>query len=301
MRSGSVSSAASYRPEDRRPDVLLARLASAALLAPLVLLFVWWGGWPFVALVAAVAVWSTLEYARLLEQAGRRPAWPVGLIGAACLAAAPAVPGTHLGALAMAVALLGPGVYLLAEAAPVGPGAVQDWALTTLGSLLVGWPLAQAVALRQPPEPTTLLGLGAIAGQPVTHGLLLALVVLTCTWASDSAAYGAGRLWGRRPFFAAISPRKTLEGAAAGLVAPTLVALAWAPPLGWPLPFAIVLGASAGVAALAGDLLESALKRSVGAKDAGWLIPGHGGLLDRVDGLLLVLVAVALLTGEVWP
>ncbi|HEY3081042.1 MAG TPA: phosphatidate cytidylyltransferase [Chloroflexota bacterium] len=281
--------------------MLLARLASAALLAPPVLLAVWSGRWPFVALVALVAVWCTLEYSRLLEQAGRRPAWPVGLIGAACLAAAPAVPGTHLGALALAVALLGPGVYLLAEAAPVGPGALQDWSLTTLGSLLIGWPLAQGVMLRQSAEPAALLGLDAIAGQPVTRGLLLALVALTCTWASDSAAYAAGRLWGRRPFFATISPRKTLEGVAAALVAPTVVAAAWAPGLGWPLSFALVLGASAGAAAVAGDLLESALKRSVGAKDAGRLIPGHGGLLDRVDGLLMVLVAVALLTGEVWP
>src|SRR5262245_30759616 len=111
MLSGPASSAASCRSEDRRPDVLLARLASAALLAPLVLVAVWWGGWPFVAMVVLVAVWCTLEYARLLEGAGRRPAWPAGLIGAACLAAAPAVPDTHLGALALAVVLLGPGVY----------------------------------------------------------------------------------------------------------------------------------------------------------------------------------------------
>jgi phosphatidate cytidylyltransferase len=281
--------------------VLLARLASAALLAPLVLLLVWLGGWPFVALVALVAVWCTLEYARLLEHAGRRPTWPVGLIGAACLAAAPAVPGTHLGALAIAVAVLGPGFYLLAEAAPVGPGTLQDWALTTLGSFLVGWPLAQAVTLRLAPEPRALLGLAEIGGQPVTRGLLLALVALTCTWASDSAAYAFGRLWGRNRFFAAISPRKTTEGALAGVLAPTLVAVLWASPLGWPLVFAVVVGAASGVAAVAGDLLESALKRAAGAKDAGWLIPGHGGLLDRVDGLLLVLVAVALLNGEVWP
>src|SRR5207237_1382359 len=138
-------------------------------------------------------------------------------------------------------------------------------------------------------------------GQSWERGALLVVAALTCTWASDTAAYVVGRLAGRRPFFARVSPKKTLEGAAAGLAGPALVATAWSGPLGWPLPFALVLGLSAGVAATCGDLLESMLKRAVGAKDAGALIPGHGGLLDRVDGLLLVLVAIALLTGQAWP
>lgn len=274
--------------------MLTARVASSVVLIPLVLAVNWQGGVLFAAVVAVAAAWGTVEYCRLLERAGHNPAWPLAATGAACLGLAPAVPGAPLGALALAVAVLGPGIYYLAEGAPLAR-SLDDWALTTLSALLIGWTLAQAVALRGATDP------GLLLGQPVEAGLLLVLVALTCTWASDTAAYLAGRAWGRRPFFAAVSPRKTREGAAAGVLAPLPVALIWASPLGWPLAFAAVVGLAAGVAAIAGDLLESAFKRAVGAKDSGTVIPGHGGLLDRIDGLLLVLVTVALLTGRAWP
>lgn len=295
MASASASSAASSRSDSRLDDVLLARIGSAFVLVPVVLLAVWAGGWPFVAGIALVAVWCTLEYARLLERAGYRTAWPVGLLASAAIATAPAVPAaTHLGALALALAIFGPGLYFLVAGVPVDRTPV-DWALTTLGSLVLGWPLAQGVAMREPQIDVLVLE------WPAGPGLMLGLVALTCTWGSDTAAYVVGRLLGRRPFFASISPSKTAEGAIAGVLAPVGVALAWSGALGWPFVFAAVLGAVAGCAAIAGDLLESALKRAVGAKDAGSLIPGHGGLLDRVDSLLLVLVAVALMTGRAWP
>jgi phosphatidate cytidylyltransferase len=274
--------------------MLVARVASAALLAPLVLLVTWRGGALFVVLAAAAAALGAFELARLLEKGGSRPAWPIAMAGAASLAAAPAVPGAHLGALAMGLLILGPGLWLLGEGAPV-QRAIYDWSQTTFAGMVVGWPLGQAVALRWT------FGEASWWGIEVERGVLLALVALTCAWASDTGAYAVGRLVGRRPFFPLISPRKSLEGAIAGVVVPCLVGLAWAPPLGWPAVFAMVVGAAAGVATICGDLLESMLKRSVGAKDSGSLIPGHGGLLDRIDGLLLALVAVALLTGEVWP
>lgn len=274
--------------------MLVARIVSSALLAPLVLLAVWQGGALFVVLVAAVAALGAFELARLLEKGGARPAWPVAMAGAAALAAAPAAPGTHLGALALGLLVLGPGLWLLGEGAPA-QRAIYDWSQTTFAGVVVGWPLGQAIALRWT------LGQVPFWGYEVEVGVLLAFVALTCTWASDTGAYAVGRLVGRRPFFPLISPRKSLEGAIAGVAVPCLVGLAWAPPLGWPAIFGAVVGAAAGVATISGDLLESMLKRSVGAKDSGALIPGHGGLLDRIDGLLLSLVAVALLTGQVWP
>src|SRR5687768_5619262 len=119
----------------------------------------------------------------MLDKAGYRTAWPVGLVASAAIATAPAVPAaTHLGALALALAVFGPGLYFLAAGAPVARTPI-DWALTTLGSLVLGWPLAQGVVLRDP-------RLDIVALEwPVGPGLLLALVALTCTWGSDTAAY----------------------------------------------------------------------------------------------------------------
>ena len=274
--------------------MLAARVVSALALAPLIVYATWRGGAVYVLVVAAASTLGAFELCRLFERGGFRPAWPLAVAGAAALAAAPAAPDAHLGALATALLVLGPGVYLLAEGAPVRR-AVYDWCQTTFAGLVVGWPLAQGVALRWAPGETPFWG------TMVERGAVLALVALTCTWASDTVAYAVGRLAGRRPFFPLISPRKTVEGAVGGVVAPAIIGLAWAGALRWPAGFAVVVGASAGVATICGDLLESMLKRSVGAKDSGALVPGHGGLLDRIDGLLLALVAVALLTGEAWP
>jgi len=274
--------------------VLAARVASAVVLAPLVLYATWRGGAVYVLLVAFASALGTFELCRLFEKGGFRPAWPIAVAGAAALAAAPATPDAHLGALALGLLVLGPGLYLLGEGAPV-QRAVYDWSQSAFAGLVVGWPLGQAVALRWD------LGDVPYWGTVAERGALLVFVALTCTWASDTFAYAVGRLVGRRPFFPLISPRKSLEGAVAGVVAPCVVGMLWAGSLGWPLVFGAVVGASAGVATICGDLLESMLKRSVGAKDSGALIPGHGGLLDRIDGLLLALVAVALLTGQVWP
>ena len=118
----------------------------------------------------------------------------------------------------------------------------------------------------------------------------LTMLVLLPAWATDSAAFVAGTLWGRHGFFTSISPKKTWEGAIGGEIAAIVVSLA----LGWiaaiPLVHALLLGAGIGVAATVGDLAESVIKRQLGAKDSGVIVPGHGGLLDREDSLLFAAV-----------
>jgi phosphatidate cytidylyltransferase len=105
----------------------------------------------------------------------------------------------------------------------------------------------------------------------------------------DSAAYFVGSAIGRHPFFHSISPRKSLEGAVAGAVASILVGAIAGPWLiGISVPLGAGLGALMAVAAQGGDLVESAIKRQAGVKDSGTLIPGHGGLLDRADSLVLM-------------
>ena len=104
----------------------------------------------------------------------------------------------------------------------------------------------------------------------------------------DTGAYFAGRAWGRRKLLPAVSPSKTVEGAIGGLAGAVIIALL-ARAVFFPRPIAEIVGLALVIAVLAelGDLCESALKRAFGAKDSGWIIPGHGGILDRVDSLIV--------------
>ena len=121
------------------------------------------------------------------------------------------------------------------------------------------------------------------------------LFLLIVVWASDIGAYVVGRLVGGPKLAPAISPGKTWSGAVGGLVAAISVAWFFSGVLGAPPARGLLIGACLGIASQAGDLLESAIKRGFGVKDSGRLIPGHGGLLDRIDGLLVAAPAAALL------
>src|SRR5207248_1903493 len=112
------------------------------------------------------------------------------------------------------------------------------------------------------------------------------LAVLLMTWAYDSGAYFAGSYLGMHPFMQHVSSKKTREGVAGGLGLAMISALVLVPTVHVVFWKALLLGLAAGIVCQIGDLVESMLKRHVGVKDSGTLIPGHGGLLDRIDGLL---------------
>jgi phosphatidate cytidylyltransferase len=135
------------------------------------------------------------------------------------------------------------------------------------------------------------------------HGAGAALLALGLAWFSDTAAYFAGRFLGRHKLYEAVSPNKTIEGAAGGL----LGSVVWAVLASisylrgvLPLSHAIVLGVLAGTLGQAGDLGESMLKRSTGIKDSGAIVPGHGGVLDRVDAVIVTSVLVFLYARWAW-
>jgi phosphatidate cytidylyltransferase len=151
-----------------------------------------------------------------------------------------------------------------------GPRALATVAATMLPSLYLALPIAALVTLREAEGPAALF--------------LLMLTII----ASDTAQYYTGRMFGRRPLAPAISPKKTVEGAVGGFVfgaiVLAIVGIWWLPRL--PLAFRALLGLGIVAMGIAGDLFESMLKRSAGVKDSSSLIPGHGGILDRIDALL---------------
>ena len=134
---------------------------------------------------------------------------------------------------------------------------------------------------------------GEISAVPPPFGRW-ALLALAVTWGADIAAYAMGTRFGRRRIAPRLSPGKTLEGTIAGIAAAALIAIAVGALYGLAPAGVVIVALLAGPAALAGDLIESALKRAARAKDSGGIIPGHGGLLDRIDSLLLVAPVVYL-------
>jgi CDP-diglyceride synthetase len=142
--------------------------------------------------------------------------------------------------------------------------------------LLVAFPLTFAVRLH---------GLG-------TQGPRLLLFALVITWVGDTVAYFVGRAIGKHPFAPHLSPKKTWEGAVASFAGSLLVAVVFTRWLNAPLTHLLAMAAAGNIAGQVGDLLESAYKRSAGVKDSGGLLPGHGGVLDRIDALILAIPVV---------
>jgi phosphatidate cytidylyltransferase len=267
-----VGSAALTVGGDRFSADVVKRVASAIVLIPL---FVWMvsrgPAWLFVLFVAAVAGMAAWELARLFERAGMPTYARLGPAAAVAVTASFAWPGLHASA-AMIALTLAAAVVLTAPVWRPGPLSFEPVATSLLGVLYVGWFLGHAVLLYRLPS-----------------GSELVLLLVGTTWVGESAAYMVGSTLGRHKLAPAISPNKTVEGAAAQVAASLLGAMilgAWLLPE-WKASRILGAGVLLGVIGQIGDLAESVIKRSVGVKDTGGLIPGHGGLLDRVDGLLL--------------
>jgi phosphatidate cytidylyltransferase len=214
-------------------------------------------------LACAVAVLAADEYLRLVTSGGsaRRVPWLVLTAATAWVMAAPSMPTVLL---AVAAVVAGAGVERV-----VSGRAARDAAWIALTPWYVGAPLG------------LLAGVHALGGPALTLLLLAAVVV------SDSGQYYTGRAVGRTPLAPVTSPKKTIEGAAGGVVlAAVFLGLVGPRVVAAGAPALAVLGAGLAVVGIAGDLFESRLKRAAGVKDSGALIPGHGGVLDRVDALL---------------
>lgn len=253
--------------------MLAQRVLSAIVLLPLVLLVVWLGGIWFFSAVTVAALLAAWELYSLLRRAGFSPLWPFGIILVPAFLADRYFAGAQTSEDVLALCLVMSLLYMLVRRNL--EGAFLDWALTWVPPLYAGLLLSYVVALR-------LLPLGE----------QLVYLALAITWATDTGAYFAGRSFGRHSFFPRISPRKTLEGAIGGIVSGVLAGIALIFVFGLDLIALLPLTLVAALAAELGDLAESFIKRQLGTKDASRLIPGHGGMLDRLDSVVFVAVAV---------
>ncbi len=253
-------------PPDRRASGpwgdLRLRVLSAAVLAPLALACIWIGGTAFAALIALIVIGLAYEWLGLCS---RRDS-PAAMLLFAVLPVSVVLTEWHAAPLALVVLLLATvaGIVLAGGLSPKRPLA--------FGIPYFGLAAVALIWLRQPPE----------------SGGVNVIVLLSLIWASDIGAYLVGRAVGGPRLAPLISPGKTWSGAVGGLVAAAAVGLAASAILGnrpffWrPTAFALLIG----VVSQAGDLFESMLKRHFGVKDSGTMIPGHGGLLDRLDAVL---------------
>jgi phosphatidate cytidylyltransferase len=263
---------------------LATRIFSAAALIPAVVGAIWYGGAVFLLMLAIAIGLLSIEWGKM---------------------SAPDAPAEV--AVTITVAVL-TGVF----------AAYNGWyRLSWL--LMIGGAIAAAIASRHRTERAADAGYGVIYIAPACiimvwlrdtasetfsletwnipgPGVSWMITLFAVTWAADIGAYGVGRIVGGTKLWPRISPNKTWAGFVGGLIIATLVGLAaWRllPALGISVRTALIVGFAGGAATMAGDLWESILKRRFGVKDSGDLIPGHGGLFDRVDGLMFAVMAVA--------
>jgi phosphatidate cytidylyltransferase len=257
------------------------RAIGAAILVPILLLVLAVGGIVLAAAVAVATVFAAREAFKLLADSGFPTLPLLGTVLALTVVADAAFPGVLEGSGLLLMAI---GIVLVAVAAFARPNprdGLVTWMATVFGALYVGM-LSFVVRLGHAapavPDGAPLFALGAERGW--------ILLLLLAVWAYDTGAFLVGSQFGREKFLTHISPSKTYAGLVGGVVASTVVAgvMLWG--LGQLPLHALVLGPLIALTAQAGDLAESMLKRAANAKDSGTLIPGHGGMLDRVDSFL---------------
>ncbi len=262
---------------DRPPaGDLLPRIIVGLLLIVLALAAVWNGGWWFTALVALGVLLIFSEWA-VMHGIPRLPRLGGLLVLAlVCLA-------TQTGHLTEALAGLAGAALMLGLLARVAKLCQARW--MTTGLLYAGLPGIALIWLRAQPQ-----GLGFV------------LWVLTLVWATDILAYFAGRSIGGPKIAPKLSPKKTWAGLIGGVIGAMVIGGGVADYVGFPAPLFATFSGALAVVAQAGDFFESWLKRRVGVKDSGTLLPGHGGIMDRVDGLVPVatLVFAALVLKDFW-
>lgn len=272
--------------------MLSQRVKAAAVFIPIVLVLIYLGGWAFNAFIMLVLVLAALEFSRLFSKLGHRPFTPLLIAGVLLfLLQRWLFPAAFLG-MVLSVLIFSAALTALVQYESGVQEAAAGFTANLAGMLYLGWVGGFFLALRALP-----------------YGLGWTLTALPATWLADSGAYFFGRWFGKSKMAPRLSPKKTWAGAAGGVLIGTLsgllLVLLWRT-VGWlpgqtPLWQGALMGLVLAVLTPMGDLLISLFKRSANLKDTGSLIPGHGGVLDRIDtwiwGALLGYALVQLFQG----
>jgi phosphatidate cytidylyltransferase len=259
-------------PHATRLVLLRHRVLSALVLIPLVAGLAYAGGYWWLATIALVGVLASMELFQLLREGGYHPNMWVGVTWNVVLILSGFWPQPLPFPIVLQLGLL---LTLALALFSDKPHPATDWAWTVAGATYLGALLASFVALRMRP-----------------NGLYWVALAVITTWITDSGAYFVGISLGRHQLAPRLSPKKTWEGAIGGWIVGVISGTAlglWLVRL--PLVIAFSLAGVLCVLAPLGDLAESMIKRQIGVKDSGRLIPGHGGMLDRLDSLLFVIPA----------
>jgi len=262
--------------------MLRQRVLSSVVLIPVIFLCIWFGAPWFSLLIGIAALLGVVEFYGLFTRVRWQPLTVFGTLWTLffiCSAHYARQYGSETAQTVGTGALLGSAVVLSLLVARFsradGERVVVRWSWTLVGVLYMGWLLGHWVLLRNSSD---------------WDGRDWVIVAAFSTFAVDTSAYFVGRMLGRHKLAPSISPAKTWEGAAGGMGA--VVVLAYALGLDIGAEKLVLIGALVGVFAQVGDLVESKLKRVAGVKESGALIPGHGGLLDRLDSIVLTGVLV---------
>ena len=270
---------------------MIKRIVTAAILIPIVVALVWLGpSWLVAIIAAAVALLALFEFFKLTAKMGMRALHTWTMVCAAALFYAQWMAGTAQ------VHRLAAGTEIITNvtiANYVSTGAVL--LLFIFGAALIGTASKMAIADVLPGIAASSAGLFFVAlpfsylarmDGRVPEGPVLVLFALAIVWAGDTVAYFTGKSIGRVQMAPALSPKKTWEGAVGNVVGSLIVAYFFARWQNGNVMAWLVTAALANIAGQVGDLVESAYKRGAGAKDSGALLPGHGGMLDRIDSLI---------------
>lgn len=257
------------------------RSLTALIGIPVVLACVWLGGWWAFAACAFLVGLGAYELQRMMLHEGYRPLIIISVALSLLFLIAAMFPGQQSLLLAVGLSLALLVTFPILFFRKQLDGAVVDWSLTLAIAIYLGWPLSLILLLR-----------GFQVGFS-SSGLWWLLTLLLGVWGFDTGAFFAGHFFGRHKLAPNISPGKTWEGVVGGLVFSVAAALLFTVrPLGVNWLLAILLGLLVGVAATLGDLAESLIKRQTHVKDSGMIMPGHGGILDRIDSLLFAVIVV---------